>query len=111
MDLKNHTLTTDVVNDSVNVNQSLTNNTQSNQKSARKKRHSNSDASSNNAQDKHESIVQVTPQQLKVQVDDLVENFNKLAKSLNRPQIDEKNEIDLKLPVKKTVSVRACFQS
>lgn len=111
MNFKNHTLTTDVVNDRVNVNLSLTNNTQSNQKSDRKKRHTNSVRSRKNAQDKHESIAQVTPQQLKVQVDDLVENFNKLAKSLNRQQIHEKDEIDSKLTVKKGVSVRACFQS
>lgn len=50
----------------------------------------------------------VTVRQLELQVDDLVDNYNKLAKSLNRPQIDEANASGIKFSPSKLVSVIAC---
>lgn len=54
------------------------------------------------------SVDQVTVSQLEQQVDDLVESYNKLAKSLNRPQIHEANANGIIFSTTKTVS-RSCF--
>ncbi|XP_055319576.1 aspartyl/asparaginyl beta-hydroxylase isoform X8 [Sitodiplosis mosellana] len=43
-----------------------------------------------------EDIAQVTVSQLKKQVDDLVDNYNKLAKTLNRSQLHDTNTRDVK---------------
>lgn len=82
----------------------------------------NSHATNTNAQnikkrsidtsDNMEDIAQVTASQLKKQVDDLVDNYNTLAKTLNRPQLHETNTEDVKYTSqKKTVSslLLACF--
>lgn len=50
-------------------------------------------------------VDQVTVGQLERQVDDLVESYNKLAKTLNRPQIHEANANGIKFSASKTVSV------
>lgn len=47
---------------------------------------------------------QVTAKMLERQVDDLVENFNKLAKTLNRPQLHETNSNEIMLDKSKKVS-------
>lgn len=67
----------------------------------------------NNSQIKHDAIdepksdavEQVTVNQLEQQVDDLVDNYNKLAKTLNRPQIHEANADGIQFSSLKTVSV------
>lgn len=46
------------------------------------------------ASDITDDIAQVTVSQLKKQVDDLVDNYNKLAKTLNRPQLHDTNPSD-----------------
>lgn len=48
-------------------------------------------------------VDQVTVGQLERQVDDLVQNYNKLAKTLNRPQIHEANANGIKFSTSKTV--------
>lgn len=49
-------------------------------------------------------VDQVTVGQLERQVDDLVESYNKLAKTLNRPQIHEANANGIVFSTAKTVS-------
>lgn len=46
------------------------------------------------ASDITEDIAKVTVSKLKKQVDDLVVNYNKLAKTLNRPQLHDTNSSD-----------------
>lgn len=50
------------------------------------------------------TIPQVTAKLLERQVDDLVENFNKLARTLNRPQLHEINSSETMLNKPKGVS-------
>lgn len=54
-------------------------------------------------------VDQVTVGQLERQVDDLVESYNKLAKTLNRPQIHEANADGIKFSTSKTVSVSSFY--
>lgn len=54
-------------------------------------------------------VDQVTVGQLERQVDDLVESYNKLAKTLNRPQIHEANANGIKFSPPKTVSKSVSF--
>lgn len=82
----------------VSVNRSPTNNTQSNQKSDVKKRHADVNV---RIPDENETV---TTDKLKEQVDDLIENFNKLAKRLNHPEILEDNFHNSKLTNKRVVS-------
>lgn len=57
------------------------------------------------------AVDQVTVGQLEQQVDDLVESYNKLAKTLNRPQIHEANANGIVFTTSKTVrSSRFCPQ-
>lgn len=54
-------------------------------------------------------VDQVTVGQLERQVDDLVESYNKLAKTLNRPQIHEANADGIKFSTSKSVSVSSFY--
>lgn len=72
----------------------------------------NAHATNTNAQhiqkrsiDASDNMAQVTASQLKKQVDDLVDNYNKLAKTLNRPQLRETNTNDGKLTRRNRVSL------
>lgn len=90
---KSSKLTLDAINDDIPINSHATNtNTQNIQKRS-------IDASHN-----MEDVAQVTVSQLKKQVDDLVDNYNKLAKTLNRPQLHETNKRDVENISRKTVS-------
>lgn len=82
MNSKNPKLTTDAVID-VNINSHDTN-----KKLDIKKR------SIDEIVDNDIPLDQVTVSQLTRQVDDLVNNYNKLAKTLNRPQLEENNSKD-----------------
>lgn len=56
-----------------------------------------------------EDIAQVTVSKLKKQVDDLVDNYNKLAKTLNRPLLHETNTKDESHITRKAVSLLFFF--
>lgn len=83
---KNQKLTNDAVND-VDINNRDTN---TNSQSHDIKKRSTDDSDSQQSKEPQEiPIGQVTARQLEQQVNQLVENYNKLAKSLNRPILHE----------------------